>query len=188
MKTSTVKNSKSTATAPAMPALSLTDPARKLTRAEWKGLTVEQKRERKANRRAARGPETSRYARSLVRMGDRIQKLAKAFHSTEGTAVGVKLSAVLAGLKEAAVAVTDLPDSWTPAHKHAGGRADITKGSSVTLVEKKQAEYASVLNGDEAKPFTVESIVGKRGVYLSASGIKMFLPTAHVRLAKVSTK
>ena len=165
--------------APVLPdttSLPITDPKRRLTREEWKTMTPEQKAERKLARKATRGPVRDRFVKGIARTAGRFAKLAKRF---EGTALHVQFIDAEKVLRNLAGDVSELPDGWTPSGK--GPRFSLEAGTIVVLVESKLATYKDVLGDDET--LTVKKVVGKRVVVETADGVKLFLPTGHVKPA-----
>lgn len=171
--------------APVMPSvdtskLPLTDPRRKLTREDWASMTKEQRTERRAAKRASRGPVASRYARAMARQASRLAKIARAFKNEgdiHGTLMGISQS-----LRDTAGDVDELGAAWVPASKGGSVRAELVVGSLVTLVPSKLAQYTELL-GEDVGSLTVVKVAGKRVVLQDASGVKIFLPVVHVKPA-----
>lgn len=169
-------------TAPVMPArkeLDVTDPRRKLTRDEWKGLTKEQKATRKAARQAARGPVKARMTKLVLQVSKRLERLSGKFEAEKP--IQTALAQTSSILRTLSSDIDELPNTWSPS-----GRApkhNLTAGMHVVLVEAKVAHYEELL-GDDIGELEVISAVGKRVVVKTVKGgVRLFLEARHIKAA-----
>lgn len=172
-------------TAPKMPSttsqksLDVTDPARKLTRDEWKGLTKEQKAARKAKRQAARGPVKARIVKLVLRYAARFDRLGKAFENDKP--IQEALGKMSTGLRGVSSDIDELPDTWAPAGRKP--QHSFTAGQHVQLVEAKVAHYAELL-GEDIGEMVVVQAAGRRVVVKTVKGgVRLFLEARHIKAA-----
>ena len=185
-KNSTAHATKTTtpATAPKMPdtaTLAVTDPKRKLTRAEFLALTPEQKAERKQNKRAARGSHKQRIAKSLLRQSNKLEKIGRYFSDASdeaGKELFEQIKKLVGGVRIAVSDVDSLPDSWVPSGRRV--RIDFTPGMVVRMVDGKREKYEETL-GEKLGDLKVVRCIGRKVVVQTDDGLKMFLPVGHVK-------
>ena len=177
MKTTTAQ--KTTPAAPKLPSKSLdvTDPKRKLTRDEWKGLTKEQKRARKAARSAQRGPAKQRFVKLVLRYAGRFERFGKLFEKDQE--IAKSLASLVTDARGVASDIDELPESWMPAGKVA--KHNFTAGMRVVLSEAKAKEYAETL-GEEVGELEILNAVGRRVVCKAVKGgVRFFLEARHIK-------
>lgn len=184
---------KTTTAAPKIPAvanakeLPLTDPRRKLSKAERKGLTKEQRKARIENVRASRGPAKNRFVKSFSRLAKTIEKQSGAFATTE---IGEYLDEAVKRLRLAADEISELPTEWSPESGSAGTpkKFRFSVGETVAVVESKRKNYAGLLDDSELVSLEVLGQVGKHTRLLAQeSGVKLVIESKHlVRAVTIS--
>lgn len=199
MNTNTTKTTKSVKSAskkivaaPAIPALDgvtemldVTNPARKLTRDEWRGLSIEQKRARKDAKRASRPEMKARLAKNMERFARRVSKVLGMMDvdsvDSEVQETIQALTSAKRNLLHASEAIRELPQDWTPATPRAAGAAAkakaprISEGDMVMIAEKRRASYEGLLSSEDMTSLRVLKIHGKRAVVTCSLG-QMFMP------------
>jgi len=115
----------------------------------------------------------------------RVSALEDASHA-EVAAIKVALSNAVQALDSAAVKLTGLPDDFTGGKAKAAGGGAVVVGSVVSIREKRKAEYEGLLEDAELASLTVLTVKGAKLVLKTASGNKIFMPKAHVQVAKAA--
>lgn len=185
---------KSTKTPPAPPSqltkeqrlkLPITDHRRPLTKEQRKALSPDEKKARRASKRAARGPWKLRAIKTTQRMIRKIERFAKAFSGVESVDEDHFTTAV-AHLKEAVEEMAELPDAFTPKGSSGGGtRYEFTVGQIVQMSESKREQYAGYVPEESMGELQIVGAGNKRVVVEATTKggakIRLFLPAGHVK-------
>ncbi len=182
-KTAATATKTTTKTAPAIPIhtnLPLTDPRRKLTRDEWKGLTKEEKAARKIARVAVRGPIKGRMVKIVLKLAMRAERLSKAFDNEKS--IQDTMNAVAKNLRNVSADVDELADNWLPS----GRKVENTyaAGDKVQLIDGKVKHFEDLL-GEPIGVMEVINSLGRRVACKTSKGARLFL---EARFIKAATK
>lgn len=157
--------------------LEVTDPRRKLSKDEWRALSPEQKKTRRAAVRAGRAPVKDRLSKAVGKIARRTERLAKIF-STEPSLHEAFVNTARV-LRAVSGEIGELNGDWKPTKVAGRGEpreAKFREGAIVRLVEKHRPQYEGLIEVDEMTGLRVDKVQGKNVRVVTESGVKMFLP------------
>ena len=156
---------------------------RKLTREEWRALSPEIKRARKALKRTSRPSLAPRLAKNVERLARRIRKIGQMVRGADAEIPEINLHTdlhlALTVLERAVEGLAALPSGWKPLETKTGTAAASTRlavGDFVAIAEKRRESFAGLVEAEEMLQLRVVAINGKRVIVQTEGGTKMVLP------------